>query len=134
MNIRPGVHWQLVFFSWIALLHGAVYTLRLSLQVQGELPPGIQELPIPVLILETVGWILAGGFGVTVAVFLRRWYIGARTAIGVICGAWAGAYLYGWLWQDHPYEWFAAGFYLGLAGAVLAPVPLWQVKIPAGKR
>lgn len=127
MTVRRAIHWQLLWFSLLAVVHGASY-----LDPARRLPPGLDALPRDLLVLYASLWLTAGATGIVTAVVLRTGHWWARLSISVMCGVWAGAYVYGWWWQDNPAGWVAAGLYGFLGLAVLTP-PVWTVTIRHAK-
>lgn len=129
MSRKSGIHWQLLWFSCLAFIHGGAYALVFA-QPNRRLPAGLAELPTWVLFTLAAGWLAAGGYGWTTALIIRGGHSLARSFIGIMCGCWFGAYTFGWLSGGNHTGWIAAGLYgfLGLA-VVTPPPPVWTVMI-----
>lgn len=127
MIVKRAIHWQLVWFSLLAILHGGAYVGVIT-QPNRRLPAGLAELPTWVLAGLAAGWLLAGLTGVLAATVVRDRHSHARFLISIMFGFWAGAYIYGWLWGGNNSGWIAAGLYSLVGLAVVTP-PVWTVTI-----
>lgn len=128
MTARPGIHWQLLWFSQIALAHGVFYGAAYLNNV--KLTSGVGALPHWVLVVAVWGWVLAALFGHLSALVVRRFHSRARHGIGIMLGAWSGAYAYGFLFGGSSSGWLLAWVYAVLGLAVVTP-PVWLVTLKA---
>lgn len=130
MTVARGIHWQLVWFSCAAAVHGLSYlgVFESAAPTNRRLPAGLSELPGLVLSLFAAGWLIAGVVGLIVSLGARMGHAYARAFIGIMFGTWAGAYIYGWLWGGNASGWVGAGLYAFTGLAVVTP-PVWTVTI-----